>query len=218
MAAKYSEEAPRSPLDLRCDDDHARALHLGPGLDPAREAIAVGSGAFLDVADVEHGLRGQETEAAERLVLLRLDLDEPRRPAVAQQDERADDQIEVELRLGVTALRLLLQRIEPPLQAVEIGEHQLGLDGVDVGDGVDAVGHVGDFAVLETAHHMGDGVGLADHGEELVAEPLAARRPADEAGDMTARLPEPRRRRRCSSIPPTAVACTLMLTSQPMPA
>ena len=70
------------------------------------------------------------------------------------------------------------------LQAVEIGEHQLGLDRLDVGDRVDAALHMGDVAVLEAAHHMGDGVDLADVGEELVAEPLALRGAAHEAGDV----------------------------------
>ena len=41
-----------------------------------------------------------------------------------------------------------------------------------------------DVAVLEAAHDMGDRVALADVGEKLVAEPLALRRAADEAGDV----------------------------------
>ena len=81
-------------------------------------------------------------------------------------------------------LRLLLQRIDAPLQAVEIGEHQLGLDGLDVGDRIDLAVDVGDVAVLEAAHHMRDRVDLADIGEELVAEPLAFRGAAHEAGDI----------------------------------
>jgi hypothetical protein len=38
--------------------------------------------------------------------------------------------------------------------------------------------------VLETAHHVCDGLGLADVGEELVSETLALGGPGDETGDI----------------------------------
>ena len=41
--------------------------------------------------------------------------------------------------------------------------------------------HVG---VLEAAHHLHDGVDLADVGEELVAESLALARALDQTGDV----------------------------------
>ena len=43
----------------------------------------------------------------------------------------------------------------------------------DVGDRVDPALDVDDVVVLEAAHHVGDGVDLADVGQELVAEALA---------------------------------------------
>ena len=43
---------------------------------------------------------------------------------------------------------------------------------------------MGDVAILEAAHDMGDGVAFADVGEELVAEAFAFRRTAHEAGDI----------------------------------
>ena len=128
----------------------------------------------------------------ERLLLLRLALDQARRLAVAKQRERALDQIERLLRLlGVLAgaLGLLLQRVDALLQAVEVGQHQFGLDGLDVGDRIDPALDVGDIVVLEAAHHMGDGVDLADVGQELVAEPLALGGAANEAGDIDERQP-----------------------------
>jgi hypothetical protein len=50
---------------------------------------------------------------------------------------------------------------------------------------IDASGDMHHVVVLETAHHMGDGIGLADVGEELVAEPLALGR----TGHQTRRCP-----------------------------
>ena len=93
---------------------------------------------------------------------------------------------EVERLLGflVAALRLLLERGDALLQALEIGEHQLGLDRLDVGDRIDLALDMDDVAVLEAAHDVGDGVDLADVGEELVAEAFALRRAAHEAGDV----------------------------------
>jgi hypothetical protein len=38
--------------------------------------------------------------------------------------------------------------------------------------------------VLEAAHHVGDRVGLADVGQELVAQALALRGARDQAGDV----------------------------------
>ena len=87
-------------------------------------------------------------------------------------------------RLLVAALGLLLERVDALLEAVEIGEHQLGLDGLDVGDRIDLALDMGDVVVLEAAHHMRDGVDLADMGEELVAEPLALGGAAHQAGDV----------------------------------
>ena len=70
------------------------------------------------------------------------------------------------------------------LERVEIGQHQFGLDRLDVGDRIDLAFDMRDVAILEAAHHMGDGIDLADVGEELVAEALALRSAAHEAGDV----------------------------------
>ena len=64
-------------------------------------------------------------------------------------------------------------RSSAALDGVEVGEHELGLDRLDVAQRVDAAVHVHDVRVLEAAHHLEDRVRLADVGEELVAEALA---------------------------------------------
>ena len=66
----------------------------------------------------------------------------------------------------------------------EVGERQLDLDGLDVAARVDRAFDVDDVFVLEAADDLHDGVGLADVGEELVAEALALRRAAHESGDV----------------------------------
>ena len=66
----------------------------------------------------------------------------------------------------------------------QVGQAELGLDDLDVGDRVDLAGDVDDVLVVEAAHDVDDRVGLADVGEELVAEAFALRRAGDEAGDV----------------------------------
>ena len=73
---------------------------------------------------------------------------------------------------------------EPLLDALEVGQHQLGLDGLGVGERIDPALDVGDVGILEAAQHVGDGVALADVGEELVAEALALAGAAHQAGDI----------------------------------
>ena len=82
------------------------------------------------------------------------------------------------------APRLLLQPRDRLLDGLQVGEDQLGLDGRDVVGGVDLAVDVGDVLVAEHPGHLADRGGLADVGEELVAQPLPLRGAADDAGDV----------------------------------
>ena len=104
--------------------------------------------------------------------------------ALAQKHEAAGDEIETLLGVLVAALGFLLQRRRALFEAFEIGEHQLGLDRLDIVERRDLARDMGDVVILETAHDMGDGVAFADVCEELVAEPLTLRGAAHEAGDI----------------------------------
>ena len=92
------------------------------------------------------------------------------------------------LRLGdraaVAAARSTRHAVEPALGLLEVGEDQLGLDRLDVGQRVDAALGVDDVLVAVRADDMDDCVGLADVGQELVAQPLAAVRARHESGDV----------------------------------
>ena len=93
--------------------------------------------------------------------------------------------------LLVAGLGLLLDVGAALLQAIEVGEHQLGLDRLCIRGRIDAPLHMRDVVVLEAAQHVGDGVDLADVAEELIAEPFALGGAAHEPGDVDER--EPRR-------------------------
>ena len=62
--------------------------------------------------------------------------------------------------------------------------HQLGLDRLDVAQRIDAALGMDDAVVAVRAHDVHDRVGLADVGQEAVAQPLALVRAGDEAGDV----------------------------------
>ena len=66
------------------------------------------------------------------------------------------------------------RRGSAPFRRFQVGQRQFGVDGLDIGNRIDLAVDVDDVVVLEAAHHMGDGVHLADMGQELVAQALAA--------------------------------------------
>ena len=80
--------------------------------------------------------------------------------------------------------RLLLEARDGLLEGLQVGEDQLGVDRLDVRARRDLAVDVHHVAVLEGAHDLADGVGLADVGEELVAQPLPLGRAAHDAGDV----------------------------------
>ena len=65
-----------------------------------------------------------------------------------------------------------------------VGQDQLGFDRLDVARRIDRPVDMDDVVVLKAAHDVDDRVHLADVGEELVAQTLAAARALDQTGDV----------------------------------
>ena len=82
------------------------------------------------------------------------------------------------------ALGLLFQTRDSLLHRGDVGQNELGLDSVHVRLRIHLAGHVGHVRIAEEAHHLGDGIGLADVREELVAQSLPLARPGHEARDV----------------------------------
>ena len=72
--------------------------------------------------------------------------------------------------LFVSALGIFADLIEALVDRLHVGQNQLGGDGLDVPDRVDAAGHMVDVSILEAADHLHDGIDLADVAQELVAQ------------------------------------------------
>ena len=49
----------------------------------------------------------------------------------------------------------------------QVGQCQLGIDGLDILARIDPSGHMNHVVVRETAHHLGDGIGLGGYGPEI---------------------------------------------------
>ena len=116
--------------------------------------------------------------------LHRVHLQRSRRLAGVEMHLHALQQVELADRVLVAGLRCLLGTPQPALDRVEVGESELGIDDVDVGQWIDAAGYVHDLVVHETAHHVRNRVRLADVRQELVAEALTLGRAGDEPGDV----------------------------------
>ncbi len=100
---------------------------------------------------------------------------QPRGLALTQQRQCAINEVKRLARflgLLIGAPRLTLQSFDPPLQALEVGEHQFGFDGLDIGNGIDAPFDMRHVGIFKTAYDMRNGVDFANVGKELVAEPL----------------------------------------------
>src|SRR6185503_8391025 len=72
----------------------------------------------------------------------------------------------------------------PAANGLQVREHQLGVDHLDVAHRVDRARDVMDVGILEAAHHLDDRVHLADVGEELVSQPLTLARALHQPGDV----------------------------------
>ena len=171
-------------FDLRRDDDRGLAFRRRQVDDLSREGVPFVGRGLLDVADIERRLRRQEPERPEQALFLAADAGRARRAAFAKFAEPAFGKRKQIPQFLVAALGLFLHLRDAPLEALEIGQHQFGLDRRDVRQGIDAALDMGYVAVLEATHDVRDRVAFADMAEKLVAQPLALGRAAHQAGDV----------------------------------
>lgn len=67
----------------------------------------------------------------------------------------------------------LVQTRESLLESLHVGDHELGLDDLDIGGRVDLAVDVDDVVVGEDANYLADGVRFTNVGQELVAQTCA---------------------------------------------
>ena len=153
---------------------------------PARRAShAAPSSAELGVVDVEHvdeRLGGQQVQLAQRL---EVEAGRRRRVAPALSTlERLARPRRPWWRLPLASRTSFSSRGSAFSTRLQVGQDQLGVDRLDVVGRVDPAVDVGDVGVLEHPDHLADRVGLADVGQELVAQTLPLGGALDDAGDV----------------------------------
>jgi hypothetical protein len=86
--------------------------------------------------------------------------------------------------LTIATARLAAKAIQGSLHRLEVGQHQFSLDGLHIRQSVHTPFHMDDTRRLEAAHHMGDGLGLADVGQETITQPMTLGRTGHQASDV----------------------------------
>ena len=168
----------------RADRDHRRALGRRVLLD-RREHRVVVEAVLGDVGDVHRRLHREQEERLQHVLLLGVEVRGAGGPPLVEHHlhllQRGDDPLRLLVAAGTRDLLVLRELL---VDGGEVGQRELGVDRLDVGDRVDLARDVHDVLVDEAAHDVRDRVGLADVGEELVAQALALRRAGDEARDV----------------------------------
>ena len=173
-------------LGLGADGNVACALFLG-ACGHQRDILVVFDAlhqvVLAHVAGVQHRLSAQQTHLVQHGLLLGITL-----VKIEAAGRLACAQVVGQLlqpcgfggsALVVAALGGLCHAACAVLHHLKVGQDQLVVDGVDVGNGVHGLGlgnilhHMDDVVIVKAAHHMHNGVALADVAQELVAQTRA---------------------------------------------
>ncbi len=128
---------------------------------------------------------GDQAQRLQQRAFLVAELQRAHRPALVQRGlDFREDLHQLGRLLVVAGLGRLGIALQALVDGAQVGQAQLGLDHLDVGNRVDLAGHVDDVRVVEAAHHVDDGIGLANVRQELVAQAFALARTGHQARDI----------------------------------
>ena len=140
--------------------------------------------ALAHVGQVEDGLGRERAEVAQSVRRCRRGRHRAGRAALAQGGHELTQPRGLGHLLGLARLGLAAHLVQPPLGLLEVGIEELCLDCLHVGAGVHAAFGVDDLRVVMRPDHVHQRVGLADVGQEAVAQPLALVRSAHQPRDV----------------------------------
>ena len=142
---------------------------------------------LVHVGHIQDGLHGEQEQTLGGGTLLVGHLHGCGALALVEPGKQALGHLELRHELLV-ALGLLLELGQLLLERAHIGQDKLGHDGVGVTGGIDELARAAhlthDVGILKVAHDLADGVGLANVGQELVAQALALVGTLHQASDV----------------------------------
>ena len=171
-------------LERRANRHDRRAFALGIILDGAQQRI-FDEAVLGDVGDVHRRLHRQQKKRLQHRALFRIQIDRACGLSLIQGGRHLLERCHQALCLLVAARARDLGVLgELLIDRGEVRERELRVDRFDVRHRIDRAGDVYDVVVGEAAHDVGDGIGLADVGQELVAQSFALGRARDEPRDV----------------------------------
>ncbi len=155
-------------------------------LEDLRVGVHRGEVPFLHVGDEDSGLVGKEKEAADDELLIGGQRQAEGVGGLAGVEVSAKllQQVRFEQGVFVAALDVARDFLQPFLDRLQVGQHQLGGHNPDVPLGVNVPGNMDNIRILKAAHDLDHRVHLTDVAEELVAEPLPVRCALDQARNV----------------------------------
>src|SRR6185437_15951501 len=144
-----------------------------------------GERAIVNVRDVKHRLRGDELEVAGGGELIVGQVGGTRGFTVLEHrlDLRDAGDLALDLRVGRVFCQLL-QPLRALLDGVQVSEHQLGVDDINIRERIDTARDVHNLGVVEAANDVHDRICRPNVAEELVTEALTLARAGDQTGDV----------------------------------
>ena len=145
--------------------------------------IAVCGRSLIHIADIEHGLCSQQEELPGDLLVLRIVQHHCTGRLTGLQRSLILHKYLTGLpRVLVSSRSLLLKFAQTALDGLKVLELQLEVDDLLVPYRIHAAVHMSDVGIVKAAEYMQDGIGLADIGQKLIAQPLAFARALDQTG------------------------------------
>jgi len=137
------------------------------------------------VADVHHGLVGEQVKIAKKVVFLfRMGGMVACEPTGGEMSAKRRVERQFVLRFFFAGFQALFGFSYPVVKCVEIFEYKLGFDNFDVALGIDGAINMDDVGVIETSDDMENGINVAYVCEELIAEAFPFVGAANQAGNV----------------------------------
>src|SRR5262249_32621432 len=81
-------------------------------------------------------------------------------------------------------MQLLLQSLASLMQGSQVGEHELGIDDLDIANWINRRADMMKIRIFKTAYHLHDRFHFTNMMKELIPESFACARAFDESGDV----------------------------------